>query len=250
MMLLKDKIALVTGAARGNGAAIALGLAREGAIVVVTDVDGDCAAERQKEIEAAGGRAFSYALDVSDMAQCDRLKGEVQSALGPIDILVNNAGIRPRHSFDSADRDYWWQKAMAVNVDGVRRMTLAWVDSLSATRGSVINITSIAATNASPMSLAYSTSKAAAQMLSKALAMELAGYGIRVNAIAPGVIETEMSRSSREDPIRRDRLLARIPMARFGRPEELVGAVLFLASDMSTYVTGATINVDGGYLAV
>lgn len=250
IMLLHDKTALVTGAATGNGAAIAAGLAAHGATVVLTDIDGQGAETRCAELAAKGFDCYAFPLDVTDACQNRTVQNLVQERIGSIDILVNNAGIRPRHAFDSADRDGLWRKAMDVNLDGVRLTTLTWLESLRATKGSVINITSIAAFNASPQSMAYSTSKAAAQMLSKVLAYELAADGIRVNAIAPGVIETEMTRSSREDPQRRERLLARIPMARFGRPDELVGAVIFLASDLSTYVTGCTIAVDGGYLAV
>ena len=250
MMLLHDKIALVTGAATGNGAAIAAGLAAQGARVVLTDIDGKGVEARRDELVAKGFDCHAFVLDVTDAHQNGAVQRLVQDRIGSIDILVNNAGIRPRHAFDSGERDKLWRKAMDVNLDGVRLTTLTWLESLRMTKGSVINITSIAAFNASPHSMAYSTSKAAAQMLSKVLAYELAADGIRVNVIAPGVIETEMTRSSREDPLRRERLLARIPMARFGRPDELVGAVIFLASDLSTYVTGSTIAVDGGYLAI
>lgn len=249
-MLLHDKTALVTGAATGNGAAIAAGLAAQGARVVLTDIDAEGVEARRDELIAKGFDCHAFVLDVADADQNHTVQKLVQDRIGNIDILVNNAGIRPRHAFDSTERDSLWRKAMDVNLDGVRLTTLTWLDSLKTTKGSVINITSIAAFNASPHSMAYSTSKAAAQMLSKVLAYELAADGIRVNVIAPGVIETEMTRPSREDPLRRERLLARIPMARFGRPDELVGAVVFLASDLSTYVTGCTIAVDGGYLAV
>ncbi len=168
---------------------------------------------------------------------------------GDLDILVNNAGIRPRHAFDSPDRDIHWDRAIKVNLEGIRNTTLAWLDGLKRRKGSVINITSIAAFNASPGSIGYSTSKAGAQMLSKALTCEMAADGIRVNAIAPGVIETDMTIPSRSEPRRRKKLLSRIPLARFGRPEDLIGAAVFPASDLSNYVTGCTIAVDGGYLA-
>jgi NAD(P)-dependent dehydrogenase (short-subunit alcohol dehydrogenase family) len=247
--LLAGKTALVTGAAHGNGAAIALGMAKHGAYVVLLDVDEEALEARVREMRLQGLECSSAILDVSDPEQCLRLAKETGFNQAGFDILVNNAGIRPRHTFESSDRDFHWERAMRVNLDGIRNTTLAWMDGLKKNRGSVINITSIAAFNASPGSIAYSTSKAAAQMLTKALAYELAADGIRVNAIAPGVIETEMTRSSREDSVRRERLMARIPMARFGKPEDLVGAVIFLASDLSSYVTGCSIAVDGGYLA-
>ncbi len=247
--LLQGKLALVTGAANGNGAAIARGLAEHGARVLLSDIDADNLEARVRDFRAEGYECAGLRLDVSCVDECRHVAASTQADFGDLDILVNNAGIRPRHSFESADRDLHWQRAININLDGIRNTTLAWLASLRRTRGVVINITSIAAYNASPGSIAYSTSKAAAQMLSRALACELADDGIRVNSIAPGVIETEMTRSSREEPSRRDRLLSRIPMARFGKPEELVGAVVFLASDLSSYVTGSTIAVDGGYLA-
>ncbi len=249
-MLLQERIALVTGAARGNGAAIARGLARQGAVVVVTDLDAAGAHEVAREITQARGTAHAFGLDVADAARCAEVLQRVHAQVGDISILVNNAGVRPRHAFDSAQRDALWRQAMDVNVDGIRNMTLAGLPALQRTRGTVINITSIAASQASAGSVAYSTSKAAAQMLTKVMALELAGDGIRVNAIAPGVIETGMTEVSRQDPRRRERLMTRIPMNRFGQPEDLVGPVVFLASAMSGYVTGSVLAVDGGFLAV
>lgn len=248
-MLLKNRLALVTGAARGAGAAIATGLARAGAIVIVTDIELDAAERVASQIASEGLQAHALSLDVTEPAQCARVAART-AQWGELSILVNNAGVRPRHPFDGVDRDAHWRHAMDVNVDGVRNVTLAFVPALARARGCVINITSIAAHQASPMSVAYSTSKAAAQMLTKALALELAVEGIRVNAVAPGVMETDMTASSRQNPQRRQRLLDRIPMGRFGQPEELVGPVVFLASDMAGYVTGAVLPADGGYLAV
>lgn len=248
-MLLHGQLALVTGAARGMGAAIAQGMADAGAGVVVTDLDADGAEQTAATIRHAGGVAHAFALDVTDPARCAEVSRATQD-LGGLSILVNNAGIRPRHAFDSADRDLQWRRAMDVNLDGVRHMTLACLDALSANRGSVVNITSITAFQASPMSLAYSTSKAAAQMLTKVLALELAPRGVRVNAIAPGVIETDMTATARQHPERSQYLMTRIPMARFGLPGEVVGPAVFLASSMSSYMTGAVLAVDGGFLAV
>ncbi|KQP38939.1 SDR family NAD(P)-dependent oxidoreductase [Pseudorhodoferax sp. Leaf274] len=247
-MLLHRQLALVTGAARGMGASMAQGLAAAGADVVVTDLDAQGAQRTAAAIRRAGGTAHALALDVTDPAQCAAV-ADATGAWGGLSILVNNAGVRPRHAFDSADRDLQWRRAMDVNLDGVRHMTLACLAALSANRGSVINITSITAFQASPMSLAYSTSKAAAAMLTKVLALELAPRGVRVNAIAPGVIATEMTAAARQDPARSQYLMGRIPMGRYGQPGDLVGPAVFLASSMSSYMTGAVLNVDGGYLA-
>lgn len=248
-MQLDQHFALVTGAARGIGAAIARGYAKAGAVVMVTDLHRDDAEKVAHGIRAAGGVAYALALDVTDPEQCACVAQEAQALGGP-SILVNCAGVRPRHTFDSAERDIQWRHAMSVNVDGIRNMTLACLPSLQRSQGSVINLTSITAFNASPMSIAYSTSKAAAQMLTKALALELAPRNIRVNAIAPGVIETGMTAASRANAERSQQLLARIPMARYGHADEIVGPAIFLASSMSSYITGAVLNVDGGYLAV
>jgi len=247
--LLIRKCALVTGAARGNGAAIARGLSDHGTKVILADLDAGALAAQLDIMRAEGRDCFSLTLDVADPEACRQAARHVADEHGDLDILVNNAGIRPRHAFDSADRDIHWDRAIKVNLEGIRNTTLAWLDGLKRRKGSVINITSIAAFNASPGSIGYSTSKAGAQMLSKALACELAADGIRVNAIAPGVIETDMTIPSRTEPRRREELLSRIPLARFGRPEDLIGAAVFLASDLSNYVTGCTIAVDGGYLA-
>lgn len=247
--LLNKKCALVTGAARGNGAAIARGLCDHGAKVILADLDERALEAQLKMMRNEGRHCAAVVLDVSDPDACRLAAARVSNDHGDLDILVNNAGIRPRHSFDAADRDDHWNCAIRVNLEGIRNTTLAWLDGLRRRRGTVINVTSIAAFNASPGSIGYSTSKAGAEMLSKALACELAADGIRVNAVAPGVIETDMTITSRNEPARRDRLLSRIPMGRFGKPEDLVGASVFLASDLAAYVTGCTIVVDGGYLA-
>lgn len=248
-MLLEAQMALVTGAGRGNGEAIACGLARAGASVIVTDINQEAAEHVASKIRKEGGAAYAFRMDVTDTEQCASVSNSV-AKLGQLSILVNNAGVRPRHAFDCTDRDLAWYQAMDVNLHGLRNVTFANLSALRSSKGSVINVTSIAAFQASPGSVAYSTSKAAAQMFSKVMALELAPMGVRVNAIAPGVIETDMTSVSRQDPDRRERLMARIPMGRFGQPEDLVGPVVFLASNMANYVTGAVIAVDGGYLAV
>lgn len=249
-MLLKDRIALVTGAGQGNGAAIAKGLAAEGAAIVVTDINLATAEQTAALIKQGGGRAWAFALDVANRAACDELAATVERDIGAVSILVNNAGICPRHGIDSPDMHAQWNAALRVNLDGTLYVTLAFVPALRKTKGTVINMASIAAFVSTATSIGYSTSKAAIKMLTQNLAQELAKDGVRVNAIAPGTFSTPMTEATRNDPERNAKFLGRIPMGRYGEPEELVGPAVFLASSMSSYVTGATLVVDGGYLAV
>lgn len=249
-MLLKGKLALVTGAGQGNGRAIALGLAEHGADLIVTDISEDTAAATAEELRKAGAKAWHFRQDVGDVQQCEDLAARVVSEIGHISILVNNAGVCPRNTIDSPDVRESWDLAMRVNLDGTLNVTIAFLESLRATKGAVINMASIAAFVSTATSMAYSTSKAAIRMLTQNMAQELAKDGVRVNAIAPGSLVTQMTEATRQDPERRERFLSRIPMGRFGQPEELVGPVVFLSSSMSSYVTGTTLVVDGGYLAV
>lgn len=248
--MLEGKIALVTGAGQGNGAAIARGLIAHGAKVVLTDINETTVRAVADDIKRGGGDCWAYHLDVTDSDNCRRLAETVEAECGQVDILVNNAGICPRNTIDSPDVRQTWDAAMSVNVDGTLNVTLAFLPALRATKGVIINMASIASFVSTATSIAYSTSKAAIKMLTQNLAQELAKDGVRVNAIAPGSFVTAMTEATRTDPDRRDRFLSRIPMKRFGEPDELIGPVVFLASSMSSYVTGSTLVVDGGYLAV
>lgn len=243
--VLTGKTALVTGAGQGNGRAIAKGLAKAGAKVIVTDLNEDNAKAVASEIEQSGGSAAAYRLDVTSAQQCEAVAANV----GSIDILVNNAGIIIREGIDSPKVDGNLERTMAVNVMGTFRPTNAWLKALRASRGVIINVGSIASTTGIPNVVGYSPSKGAVKMLTQALAVELAKDGIRVNAIAPGVIETPMTSYTREAPERLEKFMMRTPMGRVGQAEELVGPVVFLASDMATYVTGVTLPIDGGFLA-
>ncbi len=247
--VLEGKLALVTGAGQGNGRAIARGLAAAGARVVVTDLQGENASRVAAEIRAAGGEAWHYALDVTRAADCQALATRVEAEIGALDILVNNAGIIVREGVDSDNATENLERTLDVNVLGTFHPTRAWLHSLRRTRGAIINVASIASYVGIPGVLGYSPSKGAVKQLTQALAVELAKDGVRVNAIAPGVIETPMTATTRQAPEKLDRFMSRTPMARVGQPEELVGPVVFLASSMASYVTGVTLPVDGGFLA-
>ncbi|OYU47150.1 MAG: 3-oxoacyl-ACP reductase [Rhizobiales bacterium PAR1] len=248
--LLAGQLALVTGAGQGNGAAIARGLARHGSGVIVTDINADTVAETAKSIRDAGGKAWSFVLDVADPAACEALASRVEKEIGQVSILINNAGICPRHTIDDPNLRAAWDSVMSVNVDGTLNTALAFVAQLRATKGAIVNTASIAAYVSTATSVGYSASKAAVRLLTQNLAQELAKDGVRVNAIAPGPFITAMTAPTRENPERSASFLSRIPMGRYGEPDELVGPILFLVSPMASYITGTTLAIDGGYLAV
>ena len=243
-------MALVTGAGQGNGRAIALGLAAHGADVVVTDIDTVAAQQTADDVSARGRRGWSYTLDVTDADACAALAKTVGAEIGPVAILVNNAGIIIRETIDSPCAHDNWRRVLDVNLNGVFNVTHAFLPALRQTRGSIINIGSIASFVGVADTLGYSPSKGGVKLLTQSLARELARDGIRVNAIAPGVIATAMTKATREDPARLAGFVGRTPLGRVGQPDELVGPVVFLASDMASYVSGVTLPVDGGFLAV
>lgn len=249
-MLLQGKLALVTGAGQGNGAAIARGLAREGARVVLADINASTVEATANEIKAEGREAWGFPLDVTSPDQCTALAAKVEREIGFLDTLVNNAGICPRNSVDDPNVRETWDKAIDVNLNGTLNVTLAFLPALRRTKGTIVNMASIASYVSTATSISYAASKGGVKLMTQHLAQELAKDGIRVNAIAPGTIATPMTEATRNNPERREKFIARIPMGRFGEPEELVGPTLFLASSMSSYVTGTLLVVDGGYLAI
>jgi len=249
--LLAGEVAVITGAAQGNGRAIALGLARAGALVACGDVNGLGAEAVAAEILAAGGRAYGAALDVRDAQACQDFANTVQAVLGgPCSVLVNNAGIIRRVAIDDPDYDRHFLDTISVNLIGMKNVTRAFLAQLRQSRGRIVNLGSINSFATGPRATSYTASKGAVLQFTRALAAELAPEGIRVNGIAPGVIDTPMTEATRADPAAISRFMAHTPMGRTGQPEELVGPVLFLASAMSSYVTGAMLPVDGGYLTV
>jgi NAD(P)-dependent dehydrogenase (short-subunit alcohol dehydrogenase family) len=245
---LAGAVAVVTGAGQGNGKAIALGLAKAGAAVALCDLNGEEVEKTAAEAKTQGAEVHAARLDVADVHACRAFAGDVASKLGQAAILVNNAGVIRRQRIDDAGYEEGWDTIFKVNVEGPRNMVRAFLPQLRATRGRIVNIGSIMSVTAGAGLSAYASSKGAVLQFTKALAAELASEGIRVNAIAPGVIATPMTEPTRANEAAIGRFLAHTPMGRVGEPEELVGPVLFLASEMSTYVTGALLPVDGGYL--
>lgn len=247
--LLKDRLVVVTGAGQGIGRAIALGVAAAGARVVVTDVRQDRAEFAAREIRDGGKEAAGYSLDVTDATACGDVAKRVDEEIGPADVIVNNAGIIIREPIDSPRAHENWRQVFDVNVNGTFNVVHAFIPALRKTRGSIINIASAAAFRGMGGTLGYSPSKGAVRLFTQALARDLAPDGIRVNAVAPGIIATEMSESTRENPARLSGLMTRTPMKRVGQPDEIAGPVVFLASAMASYVNGVILPVDGGLLA-
>jgi len=253
--LLQDHVAAVTGAGSGIGRAIAVGYAREGARVVVLDVNAEGAAETTQQILNAGGKADSFTLDVTDRDACRTIAAEVGAKVGNISILVNNAGINRRNPF-TGDRDAVvkdWQDIIGINLNGVFNVTHAFVEQLRATKGRIVNIGSIQSFVhvRTPNSPAYTTSKHGVLGFTRALAAELGKDGVRVNAIGPGLIETPLNASVRaNNPELIKIFIDHTPLGRAGKPEDVVGPAIFLASDLSAYVTGTIVMADGGYRTI
>jgi NAD(P)-dependent dehydrogenase (short-subunit alcohol dehydrogenase family) len=242
------KVALVTGAGGGIGGAGAEGLAREGAAVACADIDGAAAEGVASRIRAAGGRAVAFALDVRDRAAVDAAVVETVREFGSLDVLVECAGISDSASFLDLDFDKW-ERVIAINLTGMFHLGQAAARQMvrQGGGGSIINVTSQLAEVARPERAAYVASKGGGRSLTHAMALDLAAHGIRVNAIAPGPTLTGLTRASYDDPERRRATIAQIPLGRMGDPQDLVGAILFLASDESRWATGSTVTVDGGW---
>lgn len=245
--LLDGLRVLVTGAAQGNGHAIAMGMAAAGAEIIFADVNGEGAAAAA---EACGRGASAVALDIADRAACRRVAIEIAERRGPVDCVVNNAGILRRGALEEQNADADWDRTLAVNVTGNYNVVQAFLGQLKDRKGSIINVGSIQSFVSTPNSAAYTSSKGAVLMFTKALASELAPSGIRVNGIAPGVFRTPMTEATLGNPAALKSLLHHVPLKRVGEPAELAGAAIFLASSMASYVTGVMLPVDGGYLAV
>jgi glucose 1-dehydrogenase len=245
------KVALVAGAGGGIGGAGAEALAREGAAVFCTDSDGTAAEATAARIWAAGGRASAAALDLRDRAAVDTAVAAAVREFGRLDIVLESAGIAHRLNFLDVDAETW-DRVIAVNLTGMFHLGQAAARQMvkQGGGGTIINVTSQLAEVARPERAAYVASKGGARSLTHAMAVDLAVHNIRVNAIAPGPTLTRLTRANYSDAEARRATEAMIPLGRLGQPDDLAGAVLFLASDESRWVTGSTVTVDGGYLAI
>jgi 3-oxoacyl-[acyl-carrier protein] reductase len=246
-MKLKGRTTLVTGGSRGIGRAVAIALAEEGADVAINYVSSEAAARDVAEhIKKMGRRAILAQADVSDYPDTFRMAQDVLREFGHLDILVNNAGINSDKTFTKMDHASW-RKVLGTNLDGVFNCTKVFVDQmLRQGYGRVVNMTSVIGQIGNFGQANYAASKAGVAAFTKSLAKELAGKGITVNAVAPGFIETEMV-AGIPDKVK-ERLLAQIPLKRFGTADEVARAVVYIVSPDGDYITGAELSINGGLL--
>lgn len=242
------RIALVTGASRGIGRAIALGLAERGFDLALNDIDGQAAAlkETADDARAMGRRVEELYADVSDKAQVQEMVAEAVARLGTVHAVVNNAGILRASDVEHCPEDYW-DSVMDVNAKGTFLVIQALLPVMKAQGyGRICNISSIGGKHGAPEQAHYSASKAAVMGFTRVLAQEVGSLGITANCICPGIILTDMGRVNLDDPAISNAWKAKTAMARIGAPEDVAGPVAFFCSDDSAFVTGQTLNVDGG----
>jgi len=251
-MELKEQVAIITGARRGMGRTHALTLAKAGAKVVVADISLEDCQKVAEEIKKDGGEAMAVKCDVSKKNEVDELVKKTIATYGKLDILVNNAGICQFKPFlDLSEEE--WDRTLDINLKGYFLCAQAAAKEMAKQKsGVIVNIASVAMGQQGigfPNIVHYCASKGGIVGMTEALALELAPYNIRVNAVAPGMIETPMIDTVKQDPKSMEAILAKVPMHRVGKPEEVSDLVLFLASNKSSYMTGSTVVVDGGWLA-
>ena len=249
-MRLQDKVALISGGARGMGAVEARLFAKEGAKVTIGDVLEDEGRKLEAEIQAAGGEALFVRLDVTREADWQRAVEATVNRFGKLDVLVNNAGISGRGRVEDTSIEEW-NRVMEVNATGVFLGSKLAIPAMRRSGGgSIINISSqlglVGTDHSSPQ---YQASKGAVRLLTKATAIQYAGEGIRANSVHPGPIVTPMTEAARADPERYTLMLSRIPLGCYGQPEDVAYGVLYLASDESRWVTGSELVIDGGWTA-
>ena len=249
---LKNKVVVITGARRGMGRADALLFAEKGAKVVVSDISQEDCQKVVDQIEKKGGQAIAVKCDVSKKEEVDNLFKKTIEKFGRVDVLVNNAGICEFKPFlDLTEEE--WDRTLNINLKGYFLCAQAAAKEMAKQKsGVIVNIASVAMGQLGvgfPNIVHYCASKGGIAAMTEALALELAPYNIRVNAIAPGMIETPMIDPVKQDSKSMEGILARIPLHRVGKPEEIADLVVFLASDKSSYITGSIVVIDGGWLA-
>jgi L-rhamnose 1-dehydrogenase len=247
-MLLEGKTVLITGASGGIGRAAAIGCARHGANVAINYLNDEAgAASAVREIEALGRRAIAVRGDVADPDAAPIFVGAAVEAFGRVDVFVSNAGICPFHSFLDMPRDVL-ERTLRVNLHGAWYMTQAAANQMVAQGegGAIIAVSSISALVGGGMQTHYTPTKAGVHSLMQSCAIALGPKGIRCNSVLPGTIETDINREDLAEPTKRAYMAGRIPLGRLGAPEDLAGPIVFLASDLAAYVTGAALLVDGG----
>lgn len=246
---LSGKVALVTGASRGIGESVAKTLAAHGAHVIVSSRKAEACEAVVAAIVAAGGTAEARACHIGEMAQIDQLFAEIEAAHGRLDILVNNAATNPHFGHITETDVGAFQKTVDVNIRGYFFMSSAGAKLMSKHGGgSIINVASVNGVIPGALQGIYSITKAAVIAMTKSFALECAAMGVRVNALLPGATDTKFASALFHNPVILEKALTRIPMKRIAEPDEMAGTVLYLASNASSYTTGACINVDGGYL--
>ncbi len=248
MEILSDRLALVTGAGRGLGAAIARGLAQAGAKVIVTDVDVGLACDSASSLTRDGLVAWGEGLDVTDRAALKEFAERIGTSYGSLSILINNAGVAGDARIGDDDSEETWDRNIAVHLTGAFNMARAFLPALSATHGTIINISSVVGFTSGFAHVGYVAAKGGVRALTQAMCRELAPFSIRVNAIAPGYMDTAMGGKGEADTD--EWLNWHCPMKRFGHPSEVAGPIVFLASPAASFVNGVTLPVDGGYLVI
>jgi NAD(P)-dependent dehydrogenase (short-subunit alcohol dehydrogenase family) len=247
----ENKVAIVTGGAGGIGAATAAALAEAGMAVALADWQAEPVEQQAQSLRERGYQALGLAADISRRAEVERMVGQVVEAFGRVDVLVNNAGINPPHQAPFLEMsDETWARTIDVNLTGMFLCSQIAGRVMAKQRaGSIVNITSIGALRPTPGGVAYHASKGGVISFTLALAVNLAPYQIRANAIGPGYVATAMT-GGMADPEARARTLTRVPLDRVGQPEDIANAVTFLASDKASYITGQVFYVDGGAMAL
>ena len=249
MRRFEGRVALITGGAAGIGQGIAERFAREGATVVIGDIDAAKAEASAEAIVSAGGKAEAYGCDVSKGQDVSAILRAIETKHGRIDYLINNAGLNVRGDFrHMSDAD--WVAIREVNLDGVIRFCRDGLPLLQAAKGaSIVNLASIMGHRGLRQLVGYSATKGAVAALTRALAVEYGAFGIRVNALAPGFVDTALTNRVLRNPMMSKALLDQTPLRRFGTPEDIAGAVAFLCSDDAAFITGAELAIDGGMAA-